>query len=66
MDLLLVLRRVVSHVVQPRIRVVSLSKYLVDLNCDGGGRQICNMQMRIFLKNQGIRRHIDVISIRIS
>jgi hypothetical protein len=66
MNLLLVLREVFSHAVKPRIQLVSLSEYLADLNCDSGGREICNMQMRMFLKNERVGRHIDIISILIS
>ena len=66
MNFLLVLRGVFFHVVKPGVQVVSLSEYLANLNRDSGGREICNVQARIFLKNQRVRRCINIISVLIS
>ena len=66
MDLLLVLRGVLSCAVQPRIQVVSFSEYLANLKRDGRGRKVCNVQTRILLQKQGVERCIDIIGILIS
>ena len=41
-------------------------KHLSNLNRDSGGREICNMQVRIFLEYQRVGQRIDVIGIPIS
>ena len=44
---------------------VSVTEYLAGLNRDGGCRKICDVQVRIFLKNPGVWRRIDVVNIPI-
>ena len=66
MNFLLVLRGVFSHAVKPGIQVMSFLKHLADLNCDSGGREFRNVQVRIFLENQRVRQRIDVMGILVS
>ena len=66
MNFLLVLRGVFSHVVKPGIRVMSFPEHLADLNRDSGGREIRNVQARIFLENQRVGQRVDIISVPIS
>ena len=65
MNFLLVLRGVFAHAVKPGIWVMSFFKYLTGLNRDGGCRKIRDMQVRIFFKNQGVWRRVDVVGIPI-
>ena len=66
MNFLLVLRGVFSHVVKTGIWVMSFLEYLADLNNASGSRESCNMQARIFLGNQRVGQHVDVIGVPIS
>ena len=54
---------VFSHVVKPGIWVMSFPEHLANLNRDSGSS---NMQVRIFLENQRVRRRVDVVCIPIS
>src|ERR1700723_3688654 len=63
---LLVLRRIFSDTIKPGVRIVSYSEYLSSLDCDGSGREISYMWLRILLQNQRVRWRIDIVGVPIS